>query len=56
MTKHTDGPIVSDFRNDVLADLISAGPTDLVVLRALGMHTRMAKTIRRTTAGLLLVG
>ena len=57
MTKHTDGPNVSDFRNDVLADqsrLISAGPSDLVVLRALGKHTRMAKTIRRTTDGLVV--
>ena len=35
--------------------LISAGPSDLVVLRALGKHTRMAKTIRRTTDGRLLV-
>ena len=43
MTKHTDGPIVSDVENDVLPDqscLISAGPSDLVVLRALGVPTR----------------
>ena len=58
MTMHTGGPIASEVENDVSADpasVISAGPSDLVVLRALGKHTRMAKTIRRTTDGRLLV-
>ena len=58
MTKHIEAPIASGVESDVLADpscLISAGPSDLVVLRALGKHTRMAKTIRRTTDGRLLV-
>ena len=54
MTKHVGGSIASGVENYVLADqsrLISAGQSDLVVLRALGRHTRMAKTIRRTTDG-----
>ena len=58
MTKHTDAPFASGVENDVLADpscLISAGQCELVVLRALGRHTRMAKTIRRATDGRLLV-
>ena len=58
MTMHTGAPIASEVENDVSADpasVISAGPSDLVVLRALGKHTRMAKTIRRTTDGRLLV-
>ena len=55
MTEPTDGRNVSaagcvgtTARSN---DLISAGPNDLVVLRALGKHQRMAKTIRRTTDG-----
>jgi hypothetical protein len=58
MTNHTGAPIASDAENDVLPNqscLISAGPSDLVVLRALGKHSRMAKTIRRATDGRLLV-
>ena len=56
--KQTGAPVASGVKNDVLVDpacLISAGPCDLVVLRALGKHTRMAKTIRRATDGRLLV-
>ena len=57
MTKHSDAPFASGVENDVLAapSLISAGQCELVVLRALGRHTRMAKTIRRATDGRLLV-
>jgi len=58
MTNHTGAPIASDAESDDLANqscLISAGPSDLVVLRALGKHTRMAKTIRRASDGRLLV-
>ena len=47
MTKHAGGPIGSNVEINQSC-LISAGDTDLVVLRALGKHTRMAKTIRRT--------
>ena len=57
MTKHSDAPFASGVENDVLAapSQISAGQCELVVLRALGRHTRMAKTIRRATDGRLLV-
>ena len=58
MTRHTGAPIASDLERGMLADsssLISAGQCDLVVLRALGKHKRMAKTIRRATDGRLLV-
>src|ERR1700733_10588724 len=58
MTEPTGAPIAPDVEDRVLAGqsfLISAGPNDLVVLRALGKHKRMAKTIRRATDGRLLV-
>ena len=51
MTNPTGGPAASVDQSR----LISAGDSDLVVLRALGRHTRMAKTIRRTTDGRALV-
>jgi hypothetical protein len=37
------------------AELTSASPSDLVVLRALGKRRRMAKTIRQTSSGQLVI-
>jgi hypothetical protein len=57
MTQYGGGPAASDVGKEPInqSRLIGAGDSDLVVLRALGRHTRMAKTIRRPTAGRLLV-
>ena len=55
MTKHPGGRVASESGCDGSADdandLIGAGASDLVVLRALGKRQRMAKTIRQTTDG-----